>query len=884
MATARMVQRQKRRQSPHGNRENTRRAGSDEQKKGEDRALVLCKAANVNTHGKEVEAVGFGSGRIAAWEERLFQIQRAAKGLEDFAGLRDHLLDASDDLSICCNTLFEVAKAHFPSIADDPSWTSLRQVVAQQGQDSWQNRVETKGEKWRKRNLAIVRALWGSDVVQAYRMDEYSQQGMFATKRCATMCPNFADFVPKLNAVLLDRHQKAVRSARLDRLSNEKRLTGSDLVAAFDLLDGRNTKLSDVQADPTPWTSSSLGDFPVGPRLLRDWQPHFRSWLLATDEFGVLSPRSPASPTDGTASTGRRKRPRYDELHEDISAQLLPDSEADDSYSDSDREDISMTSTRDDPPSDDDENTDTSDGSPEQNDRVAAQPSSVAGTSKTCKNSNSKPPEHCPDQTKKAEDDVQLSENGEVGHNNYDNRPRSGSPPQILTQPSTPDLDPALASRPTTTCPGLTISAHPVLSDRCTIEESLHNKYAQEIQDYCRTLHHQSGKSLEHARRAQWLTPTTRYATIWGSTQLGNGDSNRSSADVLYYTSHDLIEDLQAGIHLDRPVVVKESFTDTSFHSIDSFRRLLSDSLKGKELDIRKLGNERAEKMSLHQFLTASQTASTAKGYNALNLRDIAKAQHPLFTLVSRLRLLDKIVENVRVHAGKEVVPVDVASCASFNIFALAGAFSGAHQDALTGTWVRCLDGLKFWMIIPPGEVDDTFSSTGHTWSPVGKERLIVLEQDDVLLMPPGIPVVHAVHSPRATLMSGGMLWDDLNVLQILQQLYTIGRYQLTTNEAIAYQLADVLNCLEKLVRTDPARYRGSAFPSNKTFLADFDASLRRVKSLGCCCSPCNATCSCSLAVRRCTSLCKNHPRLPPEMLPSRVDFAQFRCMQDEQD
>ena len=35
---------------------------------------------------------------------------------------------------------------------------------------------------------------------------------------------------------------------------------------------------------------------------------------------------------------------------------------------------------------------------------------------------------------------------------------------------------------------------------------------------------------------------------------------------------------------------------------------------------------------------------------------------------------------------------------------------------------------------------------------------MIVLEQDDVLLMPPGMRVIHAIFSLGPSLMSGGML------------------------------------------------------------------------------------------------------------------------------
>lgn len=74
-------------------------------------------------------------------------------------------------------------------------------------------------------------------------------------------------------------------------------------------------------------------------------------------------------------------------------------------------------------------------------------------------------------------------------------------------------------------------------------------------------------------------------------------------------------------------------------------------------------------------------------------------------------------------------------------------------------------------MIAPLTEMKgemDAFCQQGDRWLPQGKEWLIVLGQDDVLFMPPDLHQVHAAHSPQTSLMSGGMLWDKLDILSIL--------------------------------------------------------------------------------------------------------------------
>jgi hypothetical protein len=50
------------------------------------------------------------------------------------------------------------------------------------------------------------------------------------------------------------------------------------------------------------------------------------------------------------------------------------------------------------------------------------------------------------------------------------------------------------------------------------------------------------------------------------------------------------------------------------------------------------------------------------------------------------------------------------------------------------------------------------FTQEGPNWSPAKKGRVVVLEKDDVLLMPPGMRVLHTAFTLEPSLMEGGML------------------------------------------------------------------------------------------------------------------------------
>lgn len=96
--------------------------------------------------------------------------------------------------------------------------------------------------------------------------------------------------------------------------------------------------------------------------------------------------------------------------------------------------------------------------------------------------------------------------------------------------------------------------------------------------------------------------------------------------------------------------------------------------------------------------------AQNGTSYNALNLRPILQSNRPLLSFIPRYRFLETICELAdNVDPGKqlEARSNDVKSCLSFSIMGLTHSFSGAHVDSLLGTWVRCLFGTKFWMIVP---------------------------------------------------------------------------------------------------------------------------------------------------------------------------------------
>ncbi|KAL5371085.1 hypothetical protein DPSP01_014502 [Paraphaeosphaeria sporulosa] len=144
---------------------------------------------------------------------------------------------------------------------------------------------------------------------------------------------------------------------------------------------------------------------------------------------------------------------------------------------------------------------------------------------------------------------------------------------------------------------------------------------------------------------------------------------------------------------------------------------------------------------------------------------------------------------------------VDLEACLKFLLYGERGSFSGYHMDVLNGTWVQCKTGLKLWLVYggPWDEaVQKAYAEDGLDWKPApGTVQGILLRPGDTLIMRPGYPVIHAVLTIEDSFMTGGMIWPESSIAQVMTNIGYIVQNSLSTNEDAPRQLPQVLNELE---------------------------------------------------------------------------------------
>ena len=752
-----------------------------------------------------------------------------------YIGLRDQLLSRRERVDTCIATLKTVIAVACPQINEseryfDPKWEELftlaESIESSAGDEDGTLGKRKRGynEVHRLRNLAVVSALWSPDVVRHYGWNSAAQGCMRLLKTCALRFPDFRrQFCPHLNRVLLDRHREAIVSGHLKNL-NEAPFQGyRDLNIVVS-----GGVVPDLETEEL-WVASSNGAVPVDSdgRLLKDVRPyHVHQHLLRRDRYGMLVARGECQ--DIPAITHQQSdfphaSSLYGEFMPHDNGQLasVPELTFSPMFTTSGVDtllDSLAFSYQADPLLYGLHNTPTITLSSNNTIDLASNQDEVPIPDNTFNLV-------MPEQYYADNDKISNTRTGTMANS------RGKSQKQVVTSlPQTKRLAQLPASPTHSRVRTGTLSSQP--GETPTIENKLHDKYNEMLSEYVKRLSDEVLPGYEQRRvRSHWLSSDTKWARIWSTsgpeTMPPGTATSKADCDVLYCSVDGMLEAARSGEIFLKPVIVKESFSDAGMHSYERFLELLEDaSSSDEQVAVRCIDVEKPMHHALGRFTAYLRThTERTDGLWMSTARSVANCHRPLFTMLNRFRLLDSVTAGLHNHrSNSSASPLRKATSVNSNIIAFPGAFSGAYINTAAGSWQRNLSGVKLWLFVPenemgPGELA-SLTNEDSGWLPQGKERLVVLEENDVLFVPPGLRLMQAWHTPTTCLTEQGVLWDDLSILSILESMSLDHEHHTVQDAGASQQLLRMMNNLDCLIREQPDRFRRSM--AQDEFLARF--------------------------------------------------------------
>ncbi|KDN60765.1 hypothetical protein CSUB01_05957 [Colletotrichum sublineola] len=415
-------------------------------------------------------------------------------------------------------------------------------------------------------------------------------------------------------------------------------------------------------------------------------------------------------------------------------------------------------------------------------------------------------------------------------------------------------------------------------------DQTFRDKYGRLIQELlsecreakhrCQSIHTRWFQSLELLERLfpdGRDIPFARIGTI----------SDLPDSDVWYVTEEELAQALDAAVPLNRPVVIRPGRLMPTCNALGEFSETLKNHFKDGTVDVQDMSTQGKEpvRMSIDEVIEPVAEGSDLRNgrlpINLLNLKFLGQVPPgPSFLNRRRFGVIPAINSRLEAQWNGEAVAgkrsyaamlgareVDLFASTMFSLFAQRGSMTGMHVDNPDGTWVCNLGGLKVW-IFPTNRsrvAMKMFEREGDDWVPEDI-NVIVLEPGDVLVMPPGQIIPHAVLTLTDSHMVGGMFLDDHHILNLVEKVLWIADNPMVTNEAIPLQLLKGWEHLRDLfMEKEPSEADRTKFDNLSRVLRD---------RLSCACAgPCETrcvNCKCTSSVAQdgeCTVWC--HSKAP---------------------
>ncbi|SMY30275.1 unnamed protein product [Zymoseptoria tritici ST99CH_1A5] len=255
---------------------------------------------------------------------------------------------------------------------------------------------------------------------------------------------------------------------------------------------------------------------------------------------------------------------------------------------------------------------------------------------------------------------------------------------------------------------------------------------------------------------------------------------------------------------LTKPMIIKQSFQDSALYNQKKLLTLITERHSKQTIDVRRSATGVPTSMTLLDYAQAMNSSNTPPAGVALKVESIIRADEPLLTRLPRFRLLQTLVGRSKCSAeGSSLQGLsNLLDSLNFTLYSHAGVFTSSPTDSLFGTWVRCLSGSAMWIISPPLNKTSwqQYLAGEASWPRNAEARILLLEKDDVLVIPSGMRIARAVFVPEACTMEGGSFWDECSIPEVIDGLIWTKEHGEHRKHAVFAQLPRLVDELEAWV------------------------------------------------------------------------------------
>jgi hypothetical protein len=327
-----------------------------------------------------------------------------------------------------------------------------------------------------------------------------------------------------------------------------------------------------------------------------------------------------------------------------------------------------------------------------------------------------------------------------------------------------------------------------------------------------------SSNASESCRvRDRWFS-NAEWALAVGASGLGE-PGRRSDHEVVYLDSTSFRDMVDEHFVLEKPIVVREAQHDRGLYNFEVVQKALRDSYGDQSVTLANALTDAPTLVGMEEFLTRFSSNEWSVGSSTPC--DSLGAQRPAFLSHDRFRLLHKAVTRATCRpeewgggggagCGDVAHSLCVSGGLSFNRIESSGACSGPYLDPLGGTWIRNLKGRRLCAFIPLEQLTTSLLNgsvpDAVEWLPHDRQRLVLLEPDDVLILPPN--VVCAQLAVDAGVSFQGSFWDE----QEWGRYFAAAQWAVKNPTHVTPQIPRcatrlALFGLERIFRGDPQRF-----------------------------------------------------------------------------